>query len=989
MALLMMLGIVGAGGLYGEPNASEKAEKEQEFIAVLQSSASLHEKARACQELAIIGSKKAVPVLAALLDDEQLSHYARFGLEPIEDPAVDDALRDALGRLEGRVLIGVVNSIGVRRDARAVGGLQELVRNPDRGAVPEALMALGKIASKDAIDTICEVLKGDSAALRISAADAALAGAERLVAMNKRKDAEKLLDIVRQSDVPEHIRVAATYNAIIIRGSSGLALLIEQLKNGDDALVAIALRAARELTGPEITRKLADQLPKVPPKVQALLIKVLADRKDPGVSESIEALAASDNPEVRAESLRALGKIGSTSAVSVLIEAVRAGGEEASIALASLRRLKGDGVDEAIVENIRNAQPDAKVKLIDVLSDRDATGAADAVFTLTQSPNNKVRIAAYVAVGKLTGPEDIDRVLSLVGSIEGDTGRKEVERAVVSVVNKIPDKPTRADTIIAVFKREKNTDARCSFLRILAALADDKSFEVVKSSVEDENEQVKDAAVRAITSWPDSEAMETLLTLFQSTDNQTHRVLALRGYIRLIGQDKDTAAAKKAEILGEIIEQVDTVAEKKNVMGSLASVKHPLALSIVSKYLSDPQVKEEAMLAAMQIAQAIAGARPGEVKAAAWKIEESASNEALREKARALLNIIEGFKDFITDWQVSGPYLKEGQNYSRLFDIPFAPETSDADVDWSLMPAGTNPAQPWLLDLAALYPGDNRVAYACTWIHSATQQKARLELGSDDGIKVWLNGEVVHANNTARAAIAGTDKVDVQLQEGWNKLMLKITQNHSPWEFCLKLRDSSGNKLESIAIDSFHQEPLTSLFDGKTFAGWEGELDWFRIQDGAIVGGKLSENIPHNFFLATEKEYYNFELRLKVKTSSPGVNGGIQFRSKRIPDHHEVKGYQADVSAGIWGGLYDESRRGRFLVPLNEDAQKIIKNNDWNDYRIRCVNDRIQLFVNGIKTVDYVETDPEIAKQSGIFAVQVHGGGPAEVWYKDITIKEL
>jgi hypothetical protein len=191
-------------------------------------------------------------------------------------------------------------------------------------------------------------------------------------------------------------------------------------------------------------------------------------------------------------------------------------------------------------------------------------------------------------------------------------------------------------------------------------------------------------------------------------------------------------------------------------------------------------------------------------------------------------------------------------------------------------------------------------------------------------------------------------------------------------------------------IDSlFNDVKAQPLFDGKTFSGFEGNLDWFRIENGAIVAGKLSANIPNNFFLATTKEYHNFELQLKVKTSSPAVNGGIQIRTKRIPNHHEVIGYQADIGLGYWGGLYDESRRNVVLVPIHAETQRTVKTSEWNDYVIRCVNNRIQLFVNGVQTVDYVEADPAIARQSGIIALQIHGGPPAEAWYKDVTIKDL
>ncbi len=181
-----------------------------------------------------------------------------------------------------------------------------------------------------------------------------------------------------------------------------------------------------------------------------------------------------------------------------------------------------------------------------------------------------------------------------------------------------------------------------------------------------------------------------------------------------------------------------------------------------------------------------------------------------------------------------------------------------------------------------------------------------------------------------------------------------------------------------------------SLFDGKTFAGWEGNLKMFRIEEGAIVGGGLKEKIPRNEFLCTKKSYGDFELRVKCKLVGKDANAGIQFRTKRIPNHHEVIGYQADMGDQWWGKLYDESRRRRVLAGPEDDAArtKLVKQGDWNEYVIRCEGPRIQLWLNGTKTVDYTEKDPQVARQ-GIIAVQIHAGPPSESWYKDITIVEL
>ncbi len=187
-------------------------------------------------------------------------------------------------------------------------------------------------------------------------------------------------------------------------------------------------------------------------------------------------------------------------------------------------------------------------------------------------------------------------------------------------------------------------------------------------------------------------------------------------------------------------------------------------------------------------------------------------------------------------------------------------------------------------------------------------------------------------------------------------------------------------------------EPV-SLFDGESLDGWtirEGEEKWWRVEKGEIVGGTLKERIPHNTFITPPGRYANFELSLDVKTEgSAKANAGIQIRSERVPDHHEMIGYQADVGAGWWGKLYDESRRRRVVGDHVDPAvAKAVKLDEWNVYRIRCVGPRIQLFVNGTKTVDYVEQDPKIPLE-GLIALQTHSGEPFLVRYRNVRIKEL
>jgi hypothetical protein len=184
------------------------------------------------------------------------------------------------------------------------------------------------------------------------------------------------------------------------------------------------------------------------------------------------------------------------------------------------------------------------------------------------------------------------------------------------------------------------------------------------------------------------------------------------------------------------------------------------------------------------------------------------------------------------------------------------------------------------------------------------------------------------------------------------------------------------------------------LFDGKTLKGWDGDVKWWRVEEGAITGGSLTQKVPQNMFLATAKSYSNFDLTLKLKlTGVPGtgmINSGVQLRSLRVPGSTEMSGYQVDAGEGYWGKLYDESRRRKVIgEPVDPAAaESAVKKDQWNDYHIRAEGPRIRAWINGVATVDYTETEPNIA-QDGFIALQIHGGGQALVQVKDIRIETL
>lgn len=197
-----------------------------------------------------------------------------------------------------------------------------------------------------------------------------------------------------------------------------------------------------------------------------------------------------------------------------------------------------------------------------------------------------------------------------------------------------------------------------------------------------------------------------------------------------------------------------------------------------------------------------------------------------------------------------------------------------------------------------------------------------------------------------------------------------------------KAATAAGPAAAPIDFDAF-----VDLFNGKDLNGWEGATQLWSARDGMIVG--KSQGIKYNAFLATTKEYEDFELKLSFRLVGGVGNSGVQFRSARRPNSPQVVGYQADIVDQYWGSLYDEARREKLLVDSRQSgANETVKKDGWNEFVIRCQGDQIRITLNGVKTVDYRETDGSIPR-SGIIALQVHAGGPMEVHFRNIRIRTL
>ncbi|MDQ1301552.1 MAG: hypothetical protein QG637_1474, partial [Chloroflexota bacterium] len=421
MAVASLLLAVAPAILFGQgaPMTSNvpRQEEVRKLITTLQAADSAqHDKVVACHRLAIIGTKEAVPVLAAMLTDETMSHYARHALEPMPDPSAGAALRDALGKVRGKLLVGVINSIGFRRDAAATTAVAALLAGSDEAVTAAAAAALGRIGSVEAAKKLQTALKNARGALQIAIADASLTCAENLVANRKRSDAANICDSLCGPEFPAYIRTAAMCGAITARQDGGIPLLVKQLKGQDNALLAAAWRAARELPGTKVTKALAAEVGKLPADKEVLLIQVLGDRGDKAALPAVLVAAKSAAAEVRVAALQVLPRIDDNGAsLPVLLAAVTAGksAAEAEAALSGLSQMGGADTNAKILAALPKVQPAMRAKLIGVLGARRAENARGELFKLAAGTDAETSKAAFRALALVSRPSDLPELIRL------------------------------------------------------------------------------------------------------------------------------------------------------------------------------------------------------------------------------------------------------------------------------------------------------------------------------------------------------------------------------------------------------------------------------------------------------------------------------------------------------------------------------------------------------------------------------------------------
>jgi HEAT repeat protein len=576
------------------------AEQEKKLIAVLNSNAPEKEKADACRELARVGTEDAVAPLAALLPNEKLSHMARYGLETIPSPAVDTALREAAGKLRGRQLVGVIGSIGVRRDTKAVEVLTKLLRDSDNDVAQAAARALGSIGNQAAAKALLEALPSVSPANQLAFCEGLLRCAETAAAKENRKEAQAIYDRLRELSAPHQVRTAALRGAILTRQEAGLPLLGQALHSDDYTLALAAARTAQEMPESGVTRLLAGELAGLPADRQILVIQAIAERGDAAALPALFTAARSGERAVRLEAIRALAEIGNPSALPVLIDLLGdADHEIAQAAQESLASLPGKEVDAAIMTMLADGAGVHRITAMDLIVRRRMTSAVPALLDAAGSSDSRMRIAAVQKLGELAGPAELPALLDLLAKAKSPEDLDATEQALSAVCLKAT-KPDACVSQVETRLAESQPAQKCALVRVLGAVGGTSALQCVRSAVNDPNVEVHAAAIRVLGGWSTADAATDLLELAKAASNPTDKMICLRGYLALAGH-ADLPTDQRLAMCRQAASLVQKDDEKKLLMAALGSISSVEALDLIKPYLDDPATKEEASTGVVDI----------------------------------------------------------------------------------------------------------------------------------------------------------------------------------------------------------------------------------------------------------------------------------------------------------------------------------------------------------------------------------------------------
>jgi HEAT repeat protein len=556
---------------------------EKLLLTGLDSAKTLAAKDAFCRNLAVAGGDAAVAKLAPMLMQADTAEMARYALERIPSASAGARLREAASRTSPPVQTGIVVSLGRRKDAAAAALIKPLLASKDTRLADAAATALGEIATPAAREALlaAQATPAISAAL-LGMADAAVY--QRLYAPAQ----------------SEAVRAAALEGLARVEGRQSAPLLHAALKSDSVRLQATAIRALVRIEG----AALAKELPNVPERARVEMISALADTGQPAVRQVLLDAAANESEAVRVAALNGLAKLGTAPDVPMLASrAGNASGDEQAAARFALGALRGQGIEAAILQAIPGAEPKVKVELIRAVGERGASEAAEVLLSAASDADRLVRIESVRALRETASFKHAPALLALLAKAPNETERRDLERTVAGAIRR--SKEGTAADVVEAYKNASRADLRISLLSVMSLAGHASALPTVRQALQDASPDIQRAALNALSGWPSHEPMEDLLTLARSSPDPARRILALRGYFRLVQLPSGRTLGETAKLLQTAMSLATRAEEKRPVLAVAQRLVCPESLELAKTALKDPQVAAEAQIAVTTLERAL------------------------------------------------------------------------------------------------------------------------------------------------------------------------------------------------------------------------------------------------------------------------------------------------------------------------------------------------------------------------------------------------
>jgi HEAT repeat protein len=743
------------------------------------------------RQLRIVGSRACIPTVENMLAKKELRYVARYILAGLECSEAAEALHRALPASSGNNRAEIIASLAERGYTAALDDMVKGLADKDQTVVFASIRALGRLGGPQAVRALAGLRQTATGLLGAEIDHALIRCAESFLKVGNRKEAIRLYSAFHRPDKNIHLRIAALRGLVLSEPDLAVKRITEALKHPAPEMQQGAMSLMEQVESQEATQAFSVLLKTFPPAQKVLALQILGERIDPAAAPGIRPWILDADSSVQAAALHALGRVGTKDDVLLRARAAaRAEGKVCGIARAALIHLKGKGISSVMEQHLKTAKPPIQAELIHALAHRGDLSSTAPLFKTVRHPAGRLQHESLEALAMVGTVKDLPPLLDLLVKTTGAPSAQAMEGVLVQIIKRMKQADPVAQALLKVLPSAPE-EVRPLLIRILGLSRSSLALPHLSKALKTGRKAEVEAAVRALSHWPTSVPAQDLLLFSQRTNNPKLRVLAFRGYLALANHS-DQAESMYLEAL----KQAERPEDKKLILARLSKATSREALDQVMGYLSQKNLRQEAVQAAIQIAGQLRHEQPERAKEALQRVLQAHPQAGLRRQAESLITEMDQYQGYLLTWVTTGPFSSKEEKAKTVFETAFSPESKRSEAPWQSLTKGIG---NWAINLEATYGSrDQCAAYVKTRIWSPADQPIQLELGSDDGVVAWVNGKKVHSLWTNRGLAPRQDLVQVSLQKGWNTIQLKIVNDTGSWGFCCRVRTRDSTAVAGL-----------------------------------------------------------------------------------------------------------------------------------------------------------------------------------------------